>query len=208
MKPVIARRREPRGAFLTNVDFSFFFLSFSFPPSHRLIAPNSAPSNAELPSFERLLQVGYLGDERLLFFSRPTWFYWQGRAVKTPTFNSLFASPTCSRHSRASPVAPPHSGVQREYKAAAAALSVASQRPLMTDCRPDTSWNPSRLTKKTRALRGRRNTGGAQTGLGLLWQIWVWGLTPVMRRLISPGIVLTKQVSVKSEVSSKTKETA
>lgn len=69
--------------------------------------------------------------------------------------------------------------------------------PLMTDSRPKTSWNLSPGTRKTHTLRGHHNTDAAQTGLGLLWQIWVSGLTWVMCRLISSGIVLTKQVSVK-----------
>lgn len=75
----------------------------------------------------------------------------------------------------------------------------------MTDSRPETSCNLSYLTRETRTLWGHHNTAAAQTGLGLLWQIWVSGLTWVMCRLISSGIVLTKQVSVKSEVLSKTK---
>lgn len=80
-----------------------------------------------------------------------------------------------------------------------------SNPSLMTDSRPKTSWNLSRATTETHTLWGHHNTAAAQTALGLLCQILVSGLTRVMCRLISSGIVLTKQVSVKSEMSSKTK---
>lgn len=67
--------------------------------------------------------------------------------------------------------------------------------PLTHDDWPETSWNLSYVTRETHTLQGHHNTGAAQTGLGLLWQIEVSGLTWVMCCLISTGIVLTKQVS-------------